>query len=175
MSNSEYGILFDLDQTLIDSRCIKSLRDSRDWKKVFDNLHTVKEYEGISDLLSGLHEENIKIGIISSSPTHYCEKIVLQNKWAIDAVVGYHDTTNHKPNPEPIFLGLKKIEISKEHVLSIGDLPKDIIASKTAGVKSVGAAWGCDNIADLVAVSPDIICYSVEELNTYIHMTFLKR
>jgi len=168
MPSDNYGILFDLDQTLIDSQCIKSLRDNRNWNEVFKNLHRVMTFEGISDLLFKLNMNEIKIGIISSSPRHYCEKIIQQNGWVIDAIVGYHDTGSHKPYPDPILLGLKKINVSSENALSIGDLPKDIIASKKVGVISVGVTWGCQNIDELISSSPDKICNSVEELTDFV-------
>jgi phosphoglycolate phosphatase-like HAD superfamily hydrolase len=132
----------------------------------------VKPYRGISDLLLKLKEDNIKIGVITSSPKPYCEKIIQQNKWVIDALVGYHDTSNHKPHPDPILFGLKKIDVSIEHALSVGDMPKDIIASKKAGVMTVGVTWGCENIDDLIAAKPDKICNSVEELDAFIHTSF---
>ncbi len=172
MPSDKFGILFDLDQTLVDSQCVKQLRDSRNWPEVNKNLHQVKPYGGISALLSNLKEENIKICIITSSPRPYCEKIILQNKWEIDAVVTYHDTINHKPHPDPIFFGLKKIGITPNHALSIGDLPRDIISSKNAGVTTVGVTWGCENIDALVSTTPDKICNSVKELEEYIHVFF---
>jgi HAD superfamily hydrolase (TIGR01549 family) len=172
MSSKKFCILFDLDQTLVDSNCVKFFRDNRNWSEVFKNLDKVKPFNGISELLSTLNEDDIKIVIISSSPKSYCQKIIRQNNWFIDAIVGYHDTDQHKPHPKPILLGLEKIDVSPNNALSVGDLSKDVIASRRAGVTSVGATWGCENIADLIAASPDKICYNVDELKNFIQEFF---
>jgi HAD superfamily hydrolase (TIGR01549 family) len=164
MSSCNFGIIFDLDQTLIDSTCVKLQRDNHQWSKVFHNIKKVKPYPGISELLSKLNSNNIKIGVVTSTPRNYCESIIKQNNWVVDTVVGYHDTTQHKPHPEPILYGLKKICVSTENALSIGDMKRDIIASKNAGVTSVGVTWGCENIDELISSSPDKICNSVAEL-----------
>ena len=66
-----------------------------------------------------------------------------------EAMVTCDDTTVHKPNPEPILLGLEKMGITKDEAIMIGDSPFDIKCANNAGVKSVMVDWRitCDNSA----------------------------
>ena len=63
----------------------------------------------------------------------------------IENIVGYHDTQNKKPHPEPILRAISNAGVDKENVISFGDNLNDILASKSAGVKAVGCSWGLKN------------------------------
>lgn len=82
----------------------------------------------------------------------------------------YHDTTRCKPHPDPIpiLLGLKRLGIKAADAISVGDEPKDIQASKAAGVYSVGALWGTLDKEALRKAHPDALCEIVNELRTLI-------
>ncbi len=51
--------------------------------------------------------------------------------------VGYEDTQNHKPHPEPLLLAAEKLGFSPEECVYVGDAETDIIAAKSAGMKSI--------------------------------------
>lgn len=121
-------------------------------------------YQGISELLIALNERSIPICIATSSPSSYCDRVVKHFGWDVDCYVCYHDTKRHKPQPEPILLALEKLGVNKDFAISIGDHEKDILASKRAGVFSIGACWGCENQEPLLESKPDYICNNVEEL-----------
>ena len=52
-------------------------------------------------------------------------------------VIGYTDTKNHKPHPEPLILATTKLNMAPEECVYIGDSETDIIAAKAAGMKSI--------------------------------------
>lgn len=158
-------IIFDLDQTLIDSLSIKQLRDNRQWKLVYTKIPQLYPYKGINELLKKL-KNKVPLGIVTSSPKSYCQKILDHNKWNFDTIVCYHDTINHKPHPEPILTAINNIGGKKENVISIGDEAKDIIASKRAGVISIAALWGTAEMVDLLGAGPTYISKTVEELSS---------
>ena len=58
-----------------------------------------------------------------------------------EEMVSCDDTDIHKPNPEPILLCLKKMGITAEEALMVGDSPFDIKCANNAGVKSVLVGW----------------------------------
>ena len=58
-----------------------------------------------------------------------------------EEMVSCDDTEIHKPNPEPILLCLKKMGITAEEALMVGDSPFDIKCANNAGVKSVLVGW----------------------------------
>ncbi len=52
-------------------------------------------------------------------------------------VVAYEDTVNHKPDPEPLLLAVKRLGIRPEEAIYIGDVENDVKAAKAAGMKVI--------------------------------------
>lgn len=72
------AIIFDLDQTLVDSLCIEHLRRSRQWTIVYQKIPTILAYDGINEILSITRDRGIKLAIVSSSPSRYVQRVVQQ-------------------------------------------------------------------------------------------------
>lgn len=72
-----------------------------------------------------------EIDIVSKGIIQYFETTVLEE-----------DTTTHKPNPEPLYYALRKMHLSQEEVLYIGDSIVDSIAAELAHVDFGLALWG---------------------------------
>jgi len=161
-------IIFDLDQTLIDSQCVENYRNNGKWEKVYNNINEIKTYDGINELINIIYENKTPISIVTSSPESYSKRIVLLNKWPIKNIVSYHDTNKHKPFPDPILLAINNESIKTKQIYYIGDHENDIIAAKAAGVKSIAATWGSKNINQLTNSNPDKICNTVTELRNYL-------
>jgi len=70
------ALIFDLDQTLVDTQHIEPLRRTRKWGSVFQKIPTIIAYEGIDDVLSVAREKGVKLAIVSSSPSNYVQKII---------------------------------------------------------------------------------------------------
>lgn len=162
------GVLIDLDQTLIDSQIAAQLRKNRQWPTVYEMVSQLSPYPGITELLRELKELDIPICIITSSPRPYCERIINYWGWQIDATVCYHDTSRHKPEPEPIQKGLLSLGLQANNAVAVGDAASDIRAAKAAGVFSIGTLWGCLEKSLLTASQPDIICVNVQELRDFL-------
>src|SRR5687767_10682079 len=69
-------VLFDLDNTLVDSLPLKSLRDQRRWSEVYARLHTVKLFDGVEKLWTQLKAQNIFLGIVTHSPRPYATRVL---------------------------------------------------------------------------------------------------
>ena len=162
------GIIFDLDLTLIDTSKALELRSKRQWKEVYKLIPEFSVYDGVLELIDLLKSSRLPICIVTSGQAKYCQKVL--EYWNIDITqrVCYHDTNKHKPHPEPINEAVKMISGEPQNVLSIGDEPKDILASKEAGVISIGAMWGTLDKQKLVDSKPDHLFYKVSELKEFI-------
>jgi len=167
------GIIFDLDQTLVNSSSAKLLRDRRDWNNVYKAIPSFSLYDSIGSLLNTISMSHIPMSIVTSSPKPYCEKIVNYFKLPIDVLVCFYDTKNHKPHPEPILLAANKMGIKElNKILSFGDDAKDIIASNNAKVISVACTWGTDNKKDLLNENPKYICNTIDDMRLLISKHF---
>lgn len=162
------GVLIDLDLTLIASQEAATLRRARRWSEVYSMIPSLQPYEGASDLIIELATRNIPVCIVTSSPRPYCSRVLKHWEWLGIEAVCYHDTKQHKPEPEPILLGLQRLGVKAADAISIGDEPKDIQASRAAGVYSVGALWGALDREALRKAQPDALCETVGDLRTLI-------
>lgn len=166
------AIIFDLDQTMINSLDAEALRKSRNWTEVYKMIPSLIPFNGIDKVLDIISEKDIPYAIVTSSPRPYCMRIMSHWNWKTPSVVCYHDTSRRKPHPDPILLAIEKMNVSSEYVISIGDDPRDIQASKAAGIKSAGALWGISNTTSLIESQPDIIFATVKDLENYIISTY---
>ncbi|MBK1811547.1 HAD family hydrolase [Clostridium sp. YIM B02505] len=162
------GIIFDLDQTLINSSIALDLRRKRDWQNVYRLIPSLVPFEGINEILQKLATKNIPVCIVTSSPSSYCKKILDYYKWTGLKTVCYHDTYKHKPYPDPILKGVELLGVNPSQVISIGDEPNDIIASKCAGVISVAVTWGATDISKVKSQNPDYIFHEVIQLDKFL-------
>jgi len=59
-----------------------------------------------------------------------------------EVVITREDTKKHKPNPEPLLLACKKLEIKPEEAIYVGDAVIDYQAAKNAGMNFIGFISG---------------------------------
>jgi HAD superfamily hydrolase (TIGR01549 family) len=161
-------VIFDLDQTLVDSSSVETFRDSRNWHSVYENLSAITTYDRIQDVLDFLKTHNIKTALVSSSPSNYCKKVISNFHWSFDTMVCFHDTKKRKPNPDPIILAMHRLNGNKDFTLSLGDRDIDIVASNLAGVISGACLWGAKDKKNLLDSAPDQIFESPSNLYDYL-------
>ena len=103
----------------------------------------VKIFPGIKELLESLKTDGFRMGVVTSrtreSAQRYMDMFGIGDYF--EEMVSCDDTDIHKPNPEPILLCLKKMGITAEEALMVGDSPFDIKCANNAGVKSVLVGW----------------------------------
>ena len=169
------GIIFDLDQTLIDSSISLEYRGSKsnprsDWKKVFSLIGDFKEFGNIIKGVNRLKELGIKVAIVTSSPSGYCTKVLKHWNINYDYIVAYHDVSNRKPHKEPTEKAIKLMGLNPKEVIAVGDDFKDIQSYNSAGCISVAAAWGIDNEGSLRLKEnkPNEIFYNVRDFLNYL-------
>lgn len=161
-------MLIDLDLTLVDSQIAASVRRSRKWPAVYEMIPRFTRYEGVSELLVELSENDIGVCVVTSSPQSYCSRVLEHFDWKGIKTVCYHDTIRHKPDPDPLLLGLQLLEVRPQHAISVGDDPIDTTAARRASIFSVGALWGTLDREALIASKPDLLCETVSELRRLI-------
>lgn len=158
------GLIFDLDQTLVDSSALDAQRRARDWKSVMRQLDRVIAYPRIRSLIERLQAEGHGVAVVTSSPAMYAKAVLATHYPSIGKIVAYHDCTRHKPDAEPILKGVTLLGISPERTVSIGDTHTDIAASRAANVYSIGATWGIASVAELTASKPNELVTSAADL-----------
>lgn len=160
-------IIFDFDQTLVDTSPVESLRASRDWKGVMARVERLDVYPGINELLAALSASGHRLAIVTKSPDMVAKWFIAQNDWPIDVLIGYHQVKRRKPDPEGLLLAMERVNAVPQNSYHIGDQVQDTQAARAAGMIPIGVTWGIGDDAELRASNPDALFASVEELARY--------
>ena len=164
------NILFDLDQTLVDSVALLPYREKRQWRTVMALIPSMTTFAGVPEMLDCLLRAGHCLGVVTSAPRMYCEAVIRHLGLAkyFTTIVCYHDTRHHKPHPEPVLFTLQQLGADPAQSVMIGDEDRDIAAGRAAGVTTVLASWG---ITSSVTVQPVVVCQTPRELVQFIVLT----
>jgi HAD superfamily hydrolase (TIGR01549 family) len=114
------GIIFDLDQTLVDSNIAKSYRSARDWNIVYSLISKFVLYEAYDKVFEFIRDNDLKVGIVSKAPSVYVKKVLNHFNIPFDTVVAYHDVKLQKPNSEGMNLALTQLGLSRKMLFLLG-------------------------------------------------------
>jgi HAD superfamily hydrolase (TIGR01549 family) len=134
------AVLFDLDDTLIDTGPIRALRDIRDWRGCVASAGQTVVYAGIPELLAELQARGVRIGIVTTSISFYAERMLRHHGLPYDTLVAYHDAPP-KPSPVCMRVAMQRLGVDAGACIGVGDSAKDAAALRGAGVVAYGAGW----------------------------------
>jgi len=167
------AIIFDLDQTLIDSSRIEHLRTKKQWNKVLDSFELIEFNSKIGELLNNLVYVGVKIGIITNSPSKYAGAVLEHFGIPFQSLIGYHDIINKKPSPDAFIKTLSNFNITSDMAISFGDQDNDIIASKKANIYTIGVKWYTPTYT--FKIQPDCTYNRLEEIELFLKLLYENR
>ncbi|MFV1941330.1 N-acetylmuramic acid 6-phosphate phosphatase MupP [Pseudomonas luteola] len=119
-------------------------------------------FEGMEELLADLERARLTWGVVTNKPVRYAEPIMqalgLAKRSAV--LICPDHVTHSKPDPEPVLLACKQINIEPQAVIFVGDDRRDIESGRAAGTKTAAvrygyihpednpAHWGADLVVD---------------------------
>ncbi len=115
-----------------------------------------KVIPGARQLLRGLKKKGYKLAIASNRPPNY-SMILLKHLGLLeyfDAVECAKNKRQIKPKPFLIPRILKKLGVSKEDALYVGDMTVDVHAGHNAGVRVVAVLGGSSSHSELKEAGP---------------------
>ena len=131
-------------------------------------------FEGMYPLLQQLESQDIPWGIVTNKPRWLSESLLqalnLTERCAV--LVCPEDVSNTKPDPEPMYLAAKEIQVRPEDCIYVGDHPRDIDAGRNANMYTILASYGylpLQHKDDLTAWQADCIVKTVAELHQVIN------
>ncbi len=138
------------------------------YQEVFQQVHP---FDGLESVLKGLAERGIRIGALTSArevavrPLHHH---ALSQYFLV--IITREDGFLPKPAPDGILECLRRMEISPDHAIIIGDSPLDIRAGKAAGSLTIGVLSGIGNRAQLETEAPTAIINHVSQLLSLLNL-----
>lgn len=126
-------------------------------------------YQGVTDVLAHIQRKGIATAIVTNKPGNLTEQLIpyfpaLQQ---ISVRVAGDTLAVAKPHPEPLLLAVDQLQVNAEHCWYVGDAETDVIAGRSAGMRTAIASYGyCDPNAALETWGADWILRRPEDLLT---------
>lgn len=159
------GLLGEVDNLLIEE-CVKVFRER--YSEV--GRMELSFYPDIIDLLKSLHQNGIKLYVITTKPQIYVDQIVehfnIGNLFTY--ITGTELGMTKTQKTEQIERTMTKFGISKDTVVMIGDRPEDIIAAVNNGIDSIGVTYGFGKEEELIKAGTTHIAGRPSEINHFL-------
>ena len=117
------------------------------YRELFDinnRPDAVPLFDGVAETISQLHAKGLTVTIASSrghkSLAGFVERFQLADY--IKIVLGADDVAKAKPDPEPVLETLRRVGVSANETLVVGDTPFDIVMGLRAGTRTCGVTYG---------------------------------
>jgi len=114
-------------------------------------------YDDVPDVVATLARRGHQLAVVTSKASpiaHQSLEFVGLDQF-FPVVVGFEDTTRHKPDPDPVRVALSRLGVSPEQAVFVGDSPHDIHAGNAADVMTIAALWGPFDRETLADARPD--------------------
>lgn len=96
---------------------------------------------GCRELLAWLHEQRILTALITRNSRLSMETVLRRHKLSLNVLVTREDPP-YKPNPHPLKLACKKLNVAIDDAWMVGDGWYDVQAGEAAGIKTIWLSHG---------------------------------
>lgn len=124
-------------------------------------------FPGIPEAIASLKNAGFTVGVVTSKRAVLATKSLKAHGLfdAFACVNGAEDSTAHKPDPDPLLTAAKKLGVSPDRCVYVGDSPYDLQAAHAASMPCVGVTWGKFFGREiLLEQMPSVLIASPEEL-----------
>jgi len=101
-------------------------------------------YDGMAELLDEIERSNLLWGVVTNKPLRFAAPIMQQLGLASrSAVLVCPDhVSRSKPDPEPMLLACRQLDLDPSTVLFVGDDLRDIESGRAAGSRTAAVRYG---------------------------------
>ena len=182
-----YNIIFDIDQKIVDSSCVRGYRDQGNWNAAYREIEAgnVKPFTGIVELISEARQYGHQIVFVSTSPEEYCRRVLAKiglNPDKFCGLVPYNRDLYYETGAASK-VGLYRAAIDRfpnqyQPVVIIGDSEKDISDAYGLNISynlfTIRCLWGVtpdrfvSNFQNRASL-PYLIMKSVSQLRNFLY------
>ncbi|HEY4963811.1 MAG TPA: HAD family hydrolase [Candidatus Saccharimonadales bacterium] len=126
---------------------------------------------GIKTLLDRLSTKNVEMGLLTGNLKSVAKlKLSSFGLWGYFSI-GAFGSDPHSKRSDLVGVAINRagFEYKLKDVYIIGDTPRDIIAAKEAGVKSVGVSNGFRPLKELIDEGADIVLEDFKDIDLVLH------
>ena len=101
-------------------------------------------FDGMAEVLEKIEKANLIWGVVTNKPVRFAEPIMQQLNLAerSKVLICPDHVKNSKPDPEPLILACKMLDLDPASVLFVGDDLRDIESGRDAGTKTCAVTYG---------------------------------
>ncbi|HEY1406955.1 MAG TPA: HAD family hydrolase [Spirochaetota bacterium] len=125
-----------------------------------------RPYKGIPELLQRIHDNGIKIAVLSNKPHKFTTLIVPHffPDIQFDVIFGAREGIPRKPDPTAAIEILEKLDLHPNQCVYVGDSNIDMKTGRAAGMFTVGVSWGFRPEKELREAGADRVISSPDEI-----------
>lgn len=130
------------------------------WQGVHEEIgiRLTKEYVGITEALTALKDQGIKLAALSNKFDGGVQEIVPHFFPGLFEVQhGECDRIPRKPDPTGLLLTMEELGVTPERTVYVGDSKGDMVVAHAAGTYALGVTWGYQSKEELQAGKADRI------------------
>lgn len=121
-------------------------------------------FDWVPEILCELYRKHL-LALLTASAEHSVRKFLNGANKYFEYVIGCEHVKKLKPDPEGIRLIMRKFpDVSEDEFILIGDMPVDIQAGKSAGIKTGAVSWGFGKKEELLSLNPNMFFDTPEDL-----------
>ena len=137
------------------------------YPRVFEDR--VNVVPGADHVLRSLHEQKMKLGLVTSTLGRFIEfKLIPLKRCGVrhlfHSIITLDDVENRKPSGDPLLECARRLGETPGQCAYVGDTTGDIVAGKAAGMRTIAVLTGLDDYEALKGEDPDMILHSVSQL-----------
>jgi HAD superfamily hydrolase (TIGR01549 family) len=141
MLDALWGLLLDLDDTLVWTAELEKLRTARVWPEVYRNFFRTTLPPGTLQFVAAARRL-AQLGVVTMAPRQYADRLLaFHGLSSVPVLVAYHDVRHHKPYPEPILTAASRLACLPSRCFYVGDRPDDMEAARRAEAIPIGMVW----------------------------------
>jgi phosphoglycolate phosphatase len=128
-------------------------------------------FPGVRDGLVDLHGQGVALAVATSKFYASADALLTAaglREW-FDVVVGADQVTHPKPHPEAGQIIMRRLGISADRTVMVGDTTHDLLMAKAAGMPSIAVTYGVHSAEELKSADPTFIAETFGDVLRWIH------
>ncbi len=114
---------------------------------------------GVEGTLDELHRRGLKLGVCSNKRVEFTRQLVahLGLNPVMDCVLGPDDVGAAKPDPAMLVEGCRRLGVSADRTIYVGDMAVDVATARAAGMRVWLVPGGAGEPGEAEAAGPDVV------------------